>query len=51
MRNKFPGTCYRCGKYVPKGAGHFERHLGTWRVLHALCAIEQRKERREANVR
>lgn len=24
MRNKYPGTCYRCGKPVAAGEGHFE---------------------------
>lgn len=42
MRNKYPGTCYRCGKYVAPKAGHFERHYGRWRVQHADCAIEYR---------
>lgn len=42
MRNKYPGPCYRCGKTVAKGAGHFERHAGGWRVQHAECAIAHR---------
>lgn len=55
MRNKHPGTCYRCGKYVAKGEGHFEKvckdHFrkwpalppGTqWLVQHALCARKYR---------
>lgn len=25
MRNKFPGYCYECGRYVPTGYGFFER--------------------------
>lgn len=25
MRNKYPGTCYRCGKRVEAGQGHFEK--------------------------
>lgn len=28
MRNRFQGTCYRCGGHVAKGAGHFERYQG-----------------------
>jgi hypothetical protein len=43
MRNKHPGTCYRCGKTVEPGAGHFERHNGGWRTQHAGCAILGRK--------
>lgn len=42
MRNKFAGTCYRCGKKVEVGEGHFERHAGKWRTQHAKCAIEHR---------
>jgi hypothetical protein len=55
MRNKFPGQCYRCGKQVAAGAGHFERpstktleKLGLvavrnrWLIQHADCAIKYR---------
>lgn len=54
MRNKFPGTCYRCGKQVPAGEGHFERAPASrmtmaerargakFRVQHADCAIKYR---------
>ena len=42
MRNKYGGKCYRCSKYVNPGEGHFERHSGSWRVQHAMCAIENR---------
>lgn len=44
MRNKFPGTCYRCGKTVEAGQGHFEKTPFTkfWRVQHATCAITYR---------
>ncbi len=45
MRNKFPGTCYRCDGHVAAGEGHFERFRGGWRVQHASCAIEHRGER------
>jgi len=46
MRNRFPGTCYRCGKHCAAGDGYFEkRPYGGWRVQHATCAIEHRKER------
>ena len=55
MRNKYPGICYRCGKMVAKGDGHFERIPGArrgqrWRTQHAQCAINARiaKELREA---
>ena len=55
MRNKFKGTCYRCGKPVEAGAGHFERFGSAerklhpnapftvkWLTQHADCAIEHR---------
>lgn len=45
MRNKYPGTCYRCGTTVDAGDGHFERHesgFGKWRTQHASCAIKWR---------
>jgi hypothetical protein len=42
MRNKFPGTCYRCGGHVAPGEGHFERFRNGWRTQHAACAIEHR---------
>lgn len=45
MRNKFPGKCYRCGTWVEKGAGHFERYMGSWRTQHAACAIKARDEK------
>ncbi len=45
MRNKYPGVCYRCGRTVEKGAGHFERHKGGWRTQHAECAIKHREEK------
>lgn len=44
MRNKFPGTCYRCGKRVEVGMGHFERYNRGWRTQHAICAINARKQ-------
>lgn len=44
-RNKYPGICYRCGKRVEVGDGHFEKIMGQtkgFRVQHAKCAIEFR---------
>lgn len=41
-RNKFPGTCYRCGEAVQPGDGHFELFRGRFRVQHASCAIKFR---------
>ena len=44
MRNRYPGYCYKCGKYVEKGQGHAERYKGRWRVQHwhhAKRIIEQ----------
>ena len=58
MRNKYPGTCYRCGKRVEVGDGHFER-VGNehrkkwpntggekWLTQHADCAIQFRNSDR-----
>jgi hypothetical protein len=45
MRNKYVGTCYRCGKTVGVGKGHFERHQGSWRTQHAECAIKHKEEK------
>ncbi len=54
MRNKFAGTCYRCGKPVAAGAGHFEKVSSVqakkwgvpmnakWMVQHDTCAIRFR---------
>lgn len=45
MRNKFKGVCYRCGKEVLPGEGHFQRSSkGKWKwvVQHAACAIKYR---------
>ncbi len=39
MRNKFPGTCYKCGKPVAAFEGHFERFQGRWRTQHAACCL------------
>ena len=37
-RNKYPGYCYCCGKYVKPGYGHFERYRGGWRIKCVYCA-------------
>ena len=39
MRNRYPGTCYKCGKSVEPGKGFFERYKGIWVVQ---CAIHSR---------
>lgn len=49
MRNRHPGTCYRCGEHCAAGQGHFERRNGGWRVQHATCAIENRRLNIEAS--
>jgi hypothetical protein len=37
-RNKFPGTCYQCGKPCGIGAGIPQKSQhGRWRVLHVSC--------------
>lgn len=50
MRNRYPGICYRCGKVVKKGDGHFEKDSNPdnpdkWRTIHAACVFEQREEK------
>ena len=45
MRNKHPGICYKCGKFVAKNEGHFERHNKGWRVIHVECVFQQRTEK------
>lgn len=45
MRNKYKGPCYYCGKTVEVGQGHFERHNGKWRTIHAGCVLKQREEK------
>lgn len=41
-RNRYPGFCYCCGKYVPGGYGHFERRWGQsgnkWQIKCVKCA-------------
>lgn len=41
-RNRYPGCCYCCGKYVPTGYGHFELCKGhsttKWRIKCVKCA-------------
>lgn len=48
MRNKYAGKCYYCAKICLKGEGHFERFPGGWRIIHADCVLQQRKEKQEA---
>ncbi len=45
MRNRYAGKCYRCGKTVDVGKGHFERYNGGWLTIHAECVLLQRKEK------
>lgn len=37
-RNKYPGYCYCCGKWIEPGFGHFERCRGGWRIKCVKCA-------------
>lgn len=47
MRNKYAGICYRCGKAVGVGEGHFERYKGGWRTQHANCCIKAKEEKQK----
>lgn len=48
MRNQYAGVCYRCGSIVAPKEGHFERHGGRWRTIHAGCVFVQRQEKARA---
>lgn len=41
-RNRYPGTCYCCGVFIPVGFGHFERRWGKygnkWQIKCVKCA-------------
>lgn len=41
-RNMYPGYCYKCGKYVAPGYGHYERHWKNgkvyWKIQCVKCA-------------
>ena len=43
MRNRYEGTCYKCGCHVPVGFGFFEKHgrypngKAIWRVQCVKC--------------
>lgn len=50
MRNRYPGTCYRCNEWVAAGDGHFEKFKGQWRVQHASCAIQNRGKPDKARI-
>lgn len=48
MRNKYPGTCYRCGRRVGVNEGYFQlgrkninvKIMGTFLVQHVECSIK-----------
>ena len=37
-RNKYPGYCRCCGKWIEPGYGHFERCRGRWYIHCVKCA-------------
>ncbi|HYL35309.1 MAG TPA: hypothetical protein VEV17_05310, partial [Bryobacteraceae bacterium] len=37
MRNKHPGTCYKCSTCGDPDDGYIERHKGGWRVQYVRC--------------
>jgi ribosome-binding protein aMBF1 (putative translation factor) len=45
MRNKYAGNCFRCGKRVWPGEGHFQRHKGSWLVVCLDCVDKHRAEK------
>ncbi len=48
MRNRYSAPCYLCSKTVAPGAGHFERHRGGWRAIHAECVFVNRERKQNA---
>lgn len=49
LRNKYSGYCYRCGGFVDRGEGHFERKRNGWRLQHADCAVKYRGTKVQGN--
>lgn len=45
MRNRYAGSCFRCGKTVGVGEGHFERCGNHWKVQHVECVFENRRDK------
>jgi DNA-directed RNA polymerase subunit RPC12/RpoP len=37
VRNRFAGRCFRCGREVKAGDGHFQRDQGKWLVRCLNC--------------
>ena len=37
-RNKYPGYCYCCGKYVKTRGKNMYRQYGKWRIKCVKCA-------------
>ena len=54
-RNRYPGFCYCCGKYVPPGYGHFELHredlYNKWRIKCVKCASGRTVKNTDREVR
>lgn len=56
MRNRFPGTCYVCGRHVPTGFGFFERvnyrkHGRKWLVKCVECTDGRKVKATDREVR
>nr|DAL48331.1 MAG TPA_asm: hypothetical protein [Caudoviricetes sp.] len=45
MRNKHPGCCYCCKKWVARGEGRVETFCGRSRVIHIECSQNKSQER------
>lgn len=50
-RNKYPGYCYKCGKYTEPGYGHFERRDGKWYIHCVKCASGRNLKPNDPGVR
>lgn len=43
MRNRYPGYCLKCGKYVLSQQGYFQRLNNKWRVKCVDCVITDKE--------
>lgn len=50
MRNRYPGTCYKCGRPFSTGFGFFERYHGSWRVQCVECCDGRRVKETDREV-
>jgi hypothetical protein len=44
MTNRYKGTCYICGGFVPVNGGQCEKKGGRWVVAHLACRSSGKAE-------